>query len=450
MNKKKWTLLIVCIVLVFGYIKLFHKTYSNNAVAQSADCIVAIDVKRITNTIIWNIITTPSQWKAGNIFKRSSGTGEVSWKDMVKMPDYILTFHVNNQPANRWYVTLAIKDEKDFAKGLQQYHFEKLNSNEYASKDLGLQFFKTGNTILVTNAVDNNNYLAQVADELFIKKAYTAKEKLKKAIDAKSHVAVYISPNSFLQQAAIITANFDKQQITINCTISPNKQYNFTQHNFSYTDSSLCSLGFTQPSYAVINLLSAADKINISKAISFNIDSFFLQSNKNYSLDVAAIKPRTDSAITYSYDDNFNAVEKTVVNNILEPAYNFTVTGDSISNIYNYFLRSNKIEPTDTNQLFTAMPLVKSYCNIKSEKQLNITAANYTALPTDKNINAVFFLHLLLAKIPAALLKYFPDAVIKAIANIEQVQLQATKKEQQLVINCIIQKKKNDWPIIKL
>ena len=92
MSKKKWLLLLLCILLVFGYIKLFYKTYNENTIPKTADCIIAIDVKRITNTILWNIITTPSQWKLGGVF---FGDKEGRWRDMITIPDYIFLFQFN-------------------------------------------------------------------------------------------------------------------------------------------------------------------------------------------------------------------------------------------------------------------------------------------------------------------------------------------------------------------
>jgi hypothetical protein len=222
MNKKKWALLVLCGLLIFGYIKLFYKTCSQNAVAKSADCIIALDVKRITNTIIWNFITTPSQWKAPSISK--SGKGEVSWKDMVEIPDYVLAFHSKGQPANAWYVQLQVKNENDFAKGLLRYHFEKINTDEYLSKETGIRILKKENKILISNAAAENNDAAAVANELFIQKLYIAKETLTKVIAAKSHLAIHIASNSFLQQDAIVTANFDKQKIEISSTLTPHIQ----------------------------------------------------------------------------------------------------------------------------------------------------------------------------------------------------------------------------------
>jgi hypothetical protein len=448
MNKTKWALLILSGLLVFGYIKLFYKTYSETAVAKTADCIIALDVKRITNTIIWNFITTPGQWKTPSVSK--SGKGEVSWKDMVEIPDYVFAFHVKNQPVNAWHTVLQVKNENDFAKGLQQYHFEKINAGEYVGKENGIRIFKKENKILISNAAAETNYAAQVANEIFTQKSYAAKETLTKVIAAKSHLAIYIAPNSFLQQDGMVTANFDNQKIEISSALTPHVQYIFAENNFSFPDSSLCALGFTQPSAAVYALLTDSSKNNISKALSINIDSLFLQSNKYYSLNLAAIQPRIDSAITYEYDDNFNKVQKVVVNNVEEPAFNFTIAGDSVTNIYNYWGRTGTVNQTDTGELFTAMPFVKSYCHLKTQKELNITAANYQNTATDKKSNCILFLNMLFTKIPASLLKYLPGNMQNAIANMELLQLVAQKNNSQVILHCNFYKKKNDLPIVKL
>jgi len=450
MNKKRWALLVFCIALIVGYIKLFYKTWNINVVAKNADCIVAIDVKRITNTVIWNIITTPSQWKSGNVFSGSKKK-QISWKDMIEVPDYILPFHISGQPANTWFVVLKIKDDNDFNAGLTVYHFEKLNSNEYVSDELGIRFFRNGEQVLVTQQrADTTNYLAVVANELFTEKAYVEKKKLEKAIAAKSHLAVYIAANNFLQEAAVIKANFDKKKIEITSTLIPARKYGFTENIFLYSPNSLFTGGFTQPSSSVYNLLTDSTKNHISKAVGFNIDSLLLPDNKYYALDIESIKSRIDSAITYTYDDDFNKVEKKVVNNIQEPAFNFYASGENAKTFYTYCLHNNKIEQTDSKQFFTGIPFVKSYFDTTIFKGLNITSANYILPKTESKFAGILFLNLSLSKIPADLFKYFPDDATKVLSNIESIQLEANKKDQQLIINFFMQKKKNDLPVIKL
>ncbi len=444
MNKKKWALVILCGLLIFGYIKLFYKTYTETVVAKSADNIVAIDVKQITNTVIWQYISTPSLWK---ISSSAAATNVVSWKDMVEIPDYVLAFHASGQPANAWYGILKIKDDSAFAKGIQQQHFDKIDSNIYASKEIGIQFYKNENNILLTSAAIEKTALTKIAIELFLQKNYISKIDLAKLIDAKSHVAIKLKANNFLQEDAIVTAKFDANKIIIEGNLLPKKEFTFTENNFSYNSTSLMALGFTQPNAMVFALLNDSSKSNISKAINVNIDSLMLPTNKWYSLDVVSIKPRADSAITYTYDNDFNKVEKVVVNNIEEPAFNFTIYGDSVSNIYNNWILSNKLEKTNTGFLFTPMPFVKSYCTIEAGKALQLTANNYETTTMDKKTTAIFFMNALLSKIPASLLKYTATDVAKAIENFETIEVVVKKNEQGAFLKVIITKKKNDKPI---
>jgi hypothetical protein len=450
MNKKRGALLLLCAVLIFGYIKLFYKTWSVNVVAKGADCIIAIDVKRVTNTLIWNLVTTPSQWKTGNIFSKTAAH-QISWKDMIEIPDYVLPFHVRHQPANQWFVVLKIKKETDFNEGLQYYHFQKLNSSEYISDDLGIRFFREDDKILVTkNTPATDSSLAMVANELFTRKAFIEKEKLEMVINAKSHLAVYFAANKFLQQDAVLQANFDKEKIALHADITPARQYSFTENNFPAFPASLLTVNLTQPGNEVFNLLDTSAKNNISTFLNLNVDSVFRQDNKWYSLDIAAIQPRTDSAVTYTYDDDFNKVEKVVPNNVWEPLYNFSIEGGSVKNIYGYFLRNNKLESNEAGLLFTPVPFVKSYCSLNNEKSLRISAKNYAVQNTSASINAVFFLNFLPGKMPVVLLNYLPGAVVNAVSNIESIWIKANKKNEQVEINCTIQKKKNDLPILQL
>lgn len=447
MNKKRWALVILLVGLLLGYFKLFYKTWSNDTVAKNADCIVAVDVKRITNTLIWNFISTPSQWKTGSIFP-SSGN-KLNWDDMVKLPDYVFIFHAANQPLNAWYTVLQIKDIDDFNKGLEQFHFQKQGNNEYISRLLGLVIILGGDQLLMGSAaVQDKQFIHQVANELFTKNQYAARERIQKNIDAASHLAVQVEPDLFLQETAIIKGNFDKSAINIETLLSPKTSYGFTESNFSFNDSSLCTILLTQPPPALYNLMPDSARAGISKAIGFNIDSLLLPGNSTYQLDIEGVYERMDSAISYRYDDNFNPVENTIVNNVQEPAFDFTVKGNGIPEIYTYWNNNGKLERTDGGELFTAMPLVKSYCYKKNSRELSVTSNNYKTLRPNNTGNYIFLVNLLLTKIPASLINFLPANFSKTISNLESVQVTAKKEQGQVLIRTTINKKKNDLPFI--
>lgn len=448
MSKKKWALAILAVLMIFACVKLFYKTYSEKNVPASADCIVAIDVKRIINTALWNFITTPSQWKIKNPFS-GKGSDAVSLRDMFVLPDYIFVFHCKGQPAGNWYSLVSIKDKADFDKGMLQYKFEKINDHDYRSSDRAVRLHLQDGQVLLSSGSATDTEMAAVAKELFTEKKYIAASALSKTTDAASHVAMLIQANEFLEKDALIRASFNKKQIEVAGDIVMNRQYVFNEDRFNFSSASLCSSGFVQPSPAVWALLDSNSKQKISKALNMQVDSVFKPGNKSYSLDLAAIVQRADSAISYTYDDEFNKVEKVVVNNIQEPAFSFILNGDSVPAVYTHLLRDKKLEKTGNGFLFTPMPFVKSYCSLLNEKQLAVTAFNYTPQPKDRSINAVLFLELSLSKIPPGLKKYLPDAVISTISNLEALKVAATKHNEQIALSVVLQKMDNDLPVLK-
>jgi len=447
MNKKKWFLLILIGLLIFGYIKLFYKAYSNNAVPHSADRIAVIDVKRVINTLLWNFITTPSQWKSSS--KPKAVKAGINWRDVIELPDYAFAFHYAGQPESAWYMQLNVKSEQAFVQIENELNLSRLNEHEYASSSTGIYIYKEGKAVLIGNAKMDTAMLRQTTDELFVKKSYIPKETLAKAVNAKSHLAVYIAPNAFLQEEAILTANFDKNSITIAGDLTPKAAYTFSEANFNYSSQSIFAAGFTQPTPGIMSSIGENDKANISKALGFDADSFFIASNKSYAIDFAGVKSRADSAVTYTYDDDFNKVEKITVNNVEEPSYNFMMTGDSTSNIFNYLQHSEKLEKTEKGNLFLPFPFVRSYCTA-SPGQLNITADNYKPAAADKSEKGIFFLQLIFSSIPPAYLKYLSDDQQKAISNLESMEISAKRDADKVMLKGSILKKKNDRAIIRL
>ena len=451
MSKKKWLLLFLCILLLAGYWKFFYKAYSETAVAKSADCILALDVKRVTNTVMWNILTAPGQWKKIS-YSRSS---RISWKDMVKVPDYVFVFHSKDQPANAWYSSFQIKDEIGFINGLLFYHFEKGDSlpglQVYFSVERSIVIVKSGNKILVgNNAVENKSYIIQVAKEMFLQKRFIAREKLFKNVEASCHLSLVIEKNNFLQDDAIVKMNFDRNAITVHALFSPKKQFAFSENNFTCPVSPLCATGFTQPPAAVYNLLTADAKTKISKTINFNIDSLLLQSNHYYNLDIAGITPRIDSAISYVYDDNFSKVEKVVVNKVMEPSFSLNIQGDSIAAIFNYWNNNGQFEKTASGTLFLPIPFVRSYCNKKNEHELSIASGGFQNSSNIHSINCIFFFQMLLTAIPAEILKYLPAELINSIENMASVEITLKKSGENIKLEGKFNKKENELPVLDL
>ena len=449
-TKKKWILLVLFILLVAGWFKFFYKTWTNESVPENADCIIALDVKKITNTLIWNFITTPSQWKSGDWFS-SSEEGKVSWDDMISLPDYVFLFHLSGEPENAFYTVVEINDQDDFEKGLKQYGFEKTATGSFASSTSGIEFIQRGNSLLIGNAaVKDKKYIQSVASALFSKKDFIVLDSIEKLVKAGSHLAMETRfiKNSFFTGDYPVTGDFNDASFVFSTSLQTSNLPQLSTNSFRYSDSSLLSAGFTQPGTGAKMLLPDSAWTNISKAVNFDLDSFLLPSNHFYQLDITGLYSRADSAVSYTYDDDFNPVEKVVVNKVEEPAYNFIVYGDSVPLIYNYWNTAGKFETSGDSSLFTPVPFVKSYCTLKSKNQLLLTSANYKTQKLDKTIDCILFIKILLSKIPPALFNYLPPAVPKLLQNIETAEFVIEKKKGQTILNVRFNKKKNDQPLV--
>jgi hypothetical protein len=152
-------------------------------------------------------------------------------------------------------------------------------------------------------------------------------------------------------------------------------------------------------------------------------------------LDIAGIQPRVDSAITYTYDDDFNKVEKVVVNNVDEPMINFLIAGDSVNRIYNNWVVSKKIEISEKGNLFTPIPFVKTYCQNTNDKMLSLKSNNYISATTDLHKSCILYANVSLAKAPSSLLKFLPNNIISIVEKIETTQLAATKNNTAILFN---------------
>ncbi len=440
MNKKKWFLLVFIASLFFGYYKLFYKKFNYNAVAQSADYFFVADVKAITNHVLWQVITTPKLWKKGNIY--STKKDSTNWKDMFVLPDYLVGFHVKKQPAYIWYTVQKIDNSKDFAKGLKRYHFETKANNVFISKAKGLLFYKNDNTVLVTNHLANDALLQEVIGELFVKKQFLNKAISTNIIASNNHFTFYTKANNFLQKDASIIANLDAIGLTIKATILPKQQYIFNQMYFTIHSNALSEIAVSQPPLNIINSINDSTKASISKWLNIPFDSLLQPTNTLYHLTINGFKTRIDSALTNTYDDDYNVTQNVVVNKVEEPAFSFTIAGANTYNLFLQWQQNGYIENTSAGKLFTPIPFVKTYIDT-APNLLNISANNYVELGNKKNITGVLYAHILASQIPASIIKFVPSAMLKPIQNIDKCTVYTTLQNQELVTEIIVTKKQN-------
>jgi hypothetical protein len=439
MQKKTWLLLILVAAFLLGYFKLFYTTMPNNVVPANTDAILSIDVKKNIRTAIWHYIINPSKWSLSS--SKVSADDKVDLKDMFTLPDFALAFHIKNEPLKNWYTVLNIKEDEAFYKGLKQFGFEKLKQHIYINASLQIAVLINNKKVLVgSNINDSCVALSNVAQNLFVEKKFNSSATLQKLKQANSHAALYIATNNFLKEETICKLNYTETDLKVEANLFPHNLFSFTESNFEYASNSLVSLGFTQPCDSLYNFINNESKANILQKVGINIDSIFTKSNKFYTLDFQNIIATKDSAISYTFDDDFNKVEQVVVNNVEEPAYKFLINGDSVTSIFKHSVNNKIITVSDTGNIFTAMPFVKSYCTLPSKNEFNISAKNYKIVKADKSVKAILFLRLYFDVITESTKKYLPASVANVLNNAESLELKATKVNEKILLQLNVSK----------
>ena len=177
MRRKKALFFTVIILLIaLAYWKFYYKTFSERLVSANADMVLAIDVKRIANTIIWDYVTTPSKWK--NIsFKRSK---ETSWKDAIDIPDYFFIFTVSGQSRKSLFCVLRVRSDAALQVMLRKYGFVKGeaagNLREFHSNSLQLSIIRKDDKLLISNGSGIDGEMRSVAERLFNKNEHLQRE----------------------------------------------------------------------------------------------------------------------------------------------------------------------------------------------------------------------------------------------------------------------------------
>ena len=386
---KTAVLLIVLGSMAILYWYWSHKNFDEKCIPSNADGIVMVDVKNIRNYFILSYIKNSSQWQ----WKNSETKKEFDLSEFgIETPDYLAFFHLENQPITHWFAVAKIENEADFEKEITDSGFSKTKINStfvgYYSKSLGVCIIKHSSQILFALIPEKQKGIAlKIAQDLFIKKLFLDIKKIEKTIGTSNAITLWIKKDSFLEQDGIINVQLGDQEIVAEARLQLKPKYR-TETQFSKNQNALMSLGFNFEMIRNCKMISQ-HTVQINKMIGFDLDSILSQNPKKIELVLNGMIQKKDSAISYSYDDDFNAVEKKIVHITREPSFNFAMQSDNSKNVFDY-LKGQKIINND--QVFVNFPLAKTTASVAGNNF--ILKANSEDLIPTTSAKRIAYLHI--------------------------------------------------------
>lgn len=308
----------IFVLAVVSYFVWSLKDKDLTAVPGNTDVLVLVDSKKLSEQYILTLIKNPSKW-----FGTSKGSSK---KSGVEVPDYIQIFHLKDTSFSEWYSIFEISNQDDLLKFLDSKGFKLIKNNLYRKDQFSVKIeaskcvvgFSNSNFDKKTTEIINSKFKNLYADELINNSvasvSYLAKSKIYK-------FAVYLNDDN-------IEIKTKTEDDYFSAMISDlDKQTSFLKLNL---DSD--------------NVKIASEIFNKRKSDSININSLSA---------VAELEMVNDKIISYSYDDNFNEVEKVSYQKILQPNYSINLHSWESENLWLYFQEKNWI---NAQGQFTPIP----------------------------------------------------------------------------------------------
>lgn len=320
--KKKLFAFVLLLFAGMMYFVFYYKQNTKIFSPQEADVIILIDTKKLTREYVYSLAGHPSLW-----FK-SKEKNTISFRESgVKIPDFLQAFHLKSSKVSNWYSVFELEDRKTFLLFLKQQKFT----------DLGNQMFRKDQVFI--KILGKNLIIGSSSDDF---------ERINNQLFHSSQANLFDADALVTNGLGSIILNTKKGSHNLSIELK-HDEIEIRNQSDSYDPSPAISKLLKTDSFLETEL----DAENIKIFSSF-FDKTFADSSSINQMKVSVhLEEVNDTIITYSYDDNFNEVEKKTFQKIIQP--NYIIDFQSLNPEKTELYFQNKKWINAQNQ-FTAIP----------------------------------------------------------------------------------------------
>lgn len=289
--KKKLFVLVFLLLAGTVYFVFYYQKDTKIFSPKEADAIILIDTKKLTREYVYSLVGHPSLW-----FGSSKKKNTISFrKSGVKIPDFLQVFHLKNSKVSNWYSVIALEDRKTFLSFLKQQKFTGLGNKVFRKDQVFIKIL--GENLIVGSSSDD---FERINNQLF----------------HSSQANIFDADTLVTNGSGSIILNTKKGSHNLSVELR-HDEIEIRNQSGSYDPSPVISKLLQTDSFLETEL----DAENI-KNFAFLFDKTFADSSSISKLKASVhLEEVNDTIITYSYDDNFNEVEKKTLQKIIQPNY---------------------------------------------------------------------------------------------------------------------------------
>lgn len=405
--KKKLFALAFLLLAGTVYFVFYYQKDTKIFSPKEADAIILVDTKKLTREYVYSLAGHPSLWF------ESKGKNKISFKKSgVKIPDFLQVFHLKNSKVSNWYSVFELEDRKTFLLFLKQQKFT----------DLGNQMFRK-----------DQIYIKLLGKNLIIGSSNDDFERINNQLFHSFQANLFDADALVTNGLGSIILNTKKGSHNLSVELR-HDEIEIRNQSDSYDPSPAISKLLKTDSFLETEL----DAENI-KSFSFIFDETFADSSSINQMKASVhLEEVNDTIITYSYDDNFNEVEKKTFQKIIQP--NYIIDFQSLNPEKTKLYFQNKKWINGQNQ-FTAIPFQPNLIT-KQSKGFEIKS---TRKPVQQSFNLIEnYIFVKNNPLLLSFLKTLSPKEKKMISDIDYIFYGNRKQDYYLKV----QFKKDDLPLI--
>ncbi|WP_299712253.1 hypothetical protein [uncultured Tenacibaculum sp.] len=384
-------LFLITIILVVGYFRYTPQLVYANKIPASAETIVCVNIRSIEYDVVKEYIKHPSLYfrpkkkrSVKPVIKRvdtvkvqkpsKKKTKKVDFYKTISIPPQAF-FYTNDQNFKGALVSSAfsIEDNEKLVAFFKQNAYVSTSFDSINVYEKKSHFFAIYEDKLILAYKFNDVKIPELVKEVFLDPSYLKEENelIQEIKKKKNDVTLVSSKKDYLA--------INIEQGNLNITGSLNDQFDLFLPHTSETPETLgiANVSTKINTKLLANKITRTQKEKFKKLTTLSVDSVMNKWNGAFTFNLASFEKRTDTIVTYEYDDDFNKVAKTTIEKTTIPDFVLSMTTDSLV----YYLKEKEVvKKVKEEEVLTIIPFFKVLTAYEENEELsfytNVTKMN--------------------------------------------------------------------------
>ena len=439
MKKRYAFLLMISILLISIYIFRYKRALNfNHRVPRTATALVNIDLRQLEHHVLVDFFKNPFTYIS---FKSSKTKDRKSFIDAISIPRNILFFNNDSNVKGAWFSSfIKVNSNKELTAYLVAQKFNKTKWKDFDvfSKN-NIVLAVHNNRLVVAYKMYKETSILYALEAIFNETDFYPKTSaiLKPIITSRSDMSFITLNNDFLE------ANFKKGLFEITGHISSDIFMAQKQSELPANSVALIVAKINKKNSLFNDFFGKLNQSKFKELTHLSVDSIARKWNGTLYFNLKSVLTRTDTIITYDYDDNFNKIEKKATQKVAVPELVFNLEREEDAKLYDYLLEEKAIQIVENDTLFTAIPIYKLYAH-RTKKGLEIsTDIAISEIPVKENMNKLNAYFDIEKYMQYQLGFTFLPTEKKYIELIKKTSIQLSEKDELSLEIDLINKKRN-------